>query len=110
MKQYEIWWVDLDPVKGTETQKTRPCVVLSADVINQHGERVIIAPLLKKHKPWPYVVNVTPSRQNGVDGERRIDLTQMRAVDKTRITSQKGLLEKKYYPAIHRAIKIVLAQ
>jgi mRNA interferase MazF len=55
-------------------------------------------------------VNVVPSEQNGVDVARRIDLTQIRAVDKSRITSRKGLLEKEYYCAISRAIKTVLAQ
>jgi mRNA-degrading endonuclease toxin of MazEF toxin-antitoxin module len=32
----EIYWVELDPTRGSEISKTRPCVVLSAVEINQY--------------------------------------------------------------------------
>ena len=108
VNQYEIWWIDLDPTKGTKTQKTRPCVILSNDILNHHGKRVIIAPLLKNHKPWPYVVNIQQSKTNGLDMERRIDLTQLRAIDKVRLQSKKGTLEAIYHQKIVQAERIVL--
>jgi mRNA interferase MazF len=108
INQYDIWWVDLDPTKGTETQKTRPCVILSNDILNHHGKRVIVAPLLKNHKPWPYVINIQLSKMNGLDMERRVDLTQMRAIDKLRLQSKKGALESEYYKKIIHAESTVL--
>lgn len=108
INQYEIWWVDLDPTKGTETQKTRPCVILSNNVLNHYGKRVIVAPLLKTHKPWPYVVNIQPSGNNGLDLERRVDLTQLRAIDKVRLQSKKGALESLYHKQIVQAENSVL--
>jgi mRNA interferase MazF len=108
INQYEIWWVDLDPTKGTETRKTRPCVILSNDILNHHGKRVIVAPLLKNHKPWPYVVNVQLSNMNGLDMARRVDLTQMRAIDKLRLQSKKGALESEYHQKIIHAESAVL--
>jgi mRNA interferase MazF len=108
INQYEIWWVDLDSTKGTETQKTRPCVIVSNDTLNHYGKRVIVAPLLKNHKPWPYVVNIQPSELNDLDMERRIDLTQLRAIDKIRLQSRKGLLEANYHPKIIQAESAVL--
>lgn len=91
-KRLEIWWVELDPTVGTETRKTRPVVVLSNDIINANGPRVAIAPLLKGHKPFHYVVNVSPTTDNNLDQERRIDLTQLRFVDKARLCGRQGTL------------------
>jgi mRNA interferase MazF len=41
----EIWWVDLNPTRGSEINKHRPCVVLSLDVINQRRKTVVVVPL-----------------------------------------------------------------
>ena len=41
----EVWLVSLDPTQGVEIQKTRPCLVISPDEMNQHLRSVIIAPM-----------------------------------------------------------------
>jgi len=41
-KRGEIWLVQLDPTRGQEIQKTRPAVVISADVLNAIPMRIII--------------------------------------------------------------------
>lgn len=41
----EIWWVDLNPTRGSEISKKRPCVVLSVDPINQRRKTVVVVPL-----------------------------------------------------------------
>lgn len=92
-KRLEIWWAELDPAMGTETRKTRPVVVISNDVINAKGVRVAIVPLLKGHKPFHYVVNVSPTAENGLDQDRRLDMTQLRFIDKTRLRGRQGSLE-----------------
>ncbi len=106
-KQLEIWWVDLDPTRGAETQKRRPCIILQSDLINPHSETIIIAPLLPGHKSWPFVVNVTPSKQNGIDKDRHINLKQLRVVSRERISNRQGVLESQYWPAIQDVLRIV---
>jgi mRNA interferase MazF len=108
INQYEIWWIELDPTVGTETKKTRPCAIISNDTLNHYGRRVIVAPLLKQYKSWPYVVNVQPSEINGLDMERRVDLTQVRAVDKARVKRKMGVLESNYHKKITQAENAVL--
>ena len=44
-KRGECWWVALDPTKGSEIQKTRPCVVVSVDYANETLDRVTVVPL-----------------------------------------------------------------
>jgi mRNA interferase MazF len=106
-KQLEIWWVDLEPTRGAETQKQRPCVVLQSDVLNPHSATTVIAPLLPGLKPWPFVVNITPSKQNGIDQERHVNLKQIRAVSLERFSNRQGILESRYLPAIQDALRMV---
>ena len=104
----EIWWVDLKPFVGGETGKERPCLILQNDIGNQNGATTIVAPLLPGAKSYPFVVNVTPTSQNGLDGDRYINLSQMRAVDARRIKRQQGVLEDSYWTALEQAVDIEL--
>jgi len=97
MKQFDIYWVSLDPTIGAETKKTRPCVVLSSDAINASGSIVQVAPILPNHKKYLMVVNITPSKVNGLDKERNINIRYMRGVDGSRLGRKQGRLEKKYH-------------
>ena len=106
-RQLEIWWVDLEPVRGAETRKQRPCVVVQADLVNLKSRTVIVAPLLPEHKAWPFAVNIEPSRENGLDKERHVNLKQVRAVDTSRFSNRQGVLEKKYLQPIHATLKTV---
>jgi mRNA interferase MazF len=107
-KRGEIWWVDLQPVVGSETNKLRPCLILQNDVGNQNGMTTIVAPLLPGHRKYPFVVNVIPTTQNGLNSDRYINLSQMRAVDAQRIKNKQGSLEEVYWPAIEKAVNIEL--
>ena len=44
-KRGEIWWVNLDPARGGEIKKKRPCVVVSADFVNQGRKTPVVVPL-----------------------------------------------------------------
>lgn len=107
-KRGEIWWVDLKPIVGNETDKERPCLILQNDIGNQNGATTIIAPLLPGTKTYPFVVNVMPTPQNGLSGDRHINLSQMRAVDARRIKSKQGVLEDIYWGEIEKAVCIEL--
>jgi mRNA interferase MazF len=107
-KRGEIWWVDLQPIVGSETDKKRPCLILQNNIGNQSGSTTIVAPLLSGEKSYPFVVNVIPSTQNGLDGDRYINLSQMRAVDASRIQNKLGILEDIYWEVIEKAVCIEL--
>lgn len=107
-KRGEIWWVDLKPVVGSETDKERPCLILQNDVGNQNGATTIVAPLLSGTRTYPFVVNVIPTSQNGLSGARHINLSQMRAVDARRVKNKQGTLEDIYWEEIEKAVCIEL--
>jgi mRNA interferase MazF len=91
-----------------ETDKERPCLVLQNDVGNQNGTTTIVAPLLLGKKTYPFVVNVTPTMQNGLNSDRHINLSQIMAVDTQRIKNKQGVLEEIYWEEIEKAVCIEL--
>ncbi len=106
-KQLEIRWVDLEPTKGAETKKERPCVIIQSNIVNRGSRTIIVAPILPGHKDWLFVVNIVPSQVNGLDKERHINLKQLRAVDISRIKNLQGVLEQNYLKSIEEALKII---
>jgi mRNA interferase MazF len=43
-KRGEVWWVALDPTEGSEIRKTRPCLILTSDVLNRLRATVVVVP------------------------------------------------------------------
>lgn len=107
-KRGEIWWVNLDPTIGNETGKRRPCLIMQNDLGNKSSTTTIVAPLMPGKKPFPFVVNVDPTVRNGLDGERNINLSQLRVVSFQRISKRLGVLENTYWAEIEKAVNIEL--
>jgi mRNA interferase MazF len=100
-----VYWVELDPVKGSEIAKTRPCVILSTNEVNQHRKTVVVVPLTtSKTPPIAPLLIATPSM--GVDSKARIE--HIRAVDKSRIKAAVGDMDVADLAAIEDALRRVL--
>jgi mRNA interferase MazF len=85
MKRGEVWWVALDPTVGSEIQKTRPCLIVSPDVMVAGLRTVLIAPLTSRGRRASFRPPVSFKRTNGL-----ILLDQLRAVDKKRLRTRMG--------------------
>jgi len=104
----EIYWVTMDPTIGAEVQKTRSCLILQNDIMNQYGEVTIVLPFRPGSKQAPYAVNVKASPENGLDRDRFLDVGQIRAVSHQRLRNLAGTLEAEYWQQIQEAVNIVL--
>lgn len=80
IKQYQIVLVNLDPTIGSEMKKTRPCVIISPDEMNQYLQTIVIAPMTSSSKPYPTRVPVTHNAKKGW-----VVLDQIRTIDRNRI-------------------------
>jgi mRNA interferase MazF len=101
----EVYWAELDPTRGSEISKTRPCVVLSAVEINQHRNTVVVIPLTTTATPAvPPLLVATPSA--GESSKARIE--HIRAVDKTRLQRKIGSLAGHDLSAVENALRVVL--
>ena len=89
VERYGIYWVDLNPTKGSEINKIRPAVVVSPDELNRHLNTVIIIPLTSTLTPYPGRVSCTLNGKSGM-----IATDQIRTVDKQRIGKQAGALNE----------------
>jgi len=105
--QLDIHWVNLEPTIGAETQKRRPCVIIQSNLVNKGSCTVIVAPILPNHNDWPFAVNITPSKINGLDKARHINLKQLRSVDISRVGSKQGKIEHKYLEYIQNCLQII---
>lgn len=83
VNRYDIYWVDLNPVVGSEISKVRPAVVISPDELNHHLKTVIIAPLTSTIHNYPFRLKVMVADKMG-----EIALDQLRSVDKSRLKSK----------------------
>lgn len=88
MKQFEVWTVDLNPTKGAEINKIRPCIIISPDSINKMLNTVIVAPLTHSVKNYPSRINCNFKGEEG-----QVVLDQIRSVDKTRLIKKIGKMD-----------------
>ncbi len=87
INQYEIIIVNLDPTIGSEIKKTRPCVVISPNEINDNLRTIIIAPITSKSKSYPTRVEIM------IKGKKNwVVIEQIRTIDKRRVYKKIGNL------------------
>jgi len=62
----EIWLINLNPTLGSEIKKTRPCVVVSPQDMNDYLRTVIIAPMTTKGRAAGFRVPITHDGKKGL--------------------------------------------
>lgn len=101
----EVYWADLDPTIGAETQKKRPALIVSNDVGNENSRLVMIAPITSKIK-HVYSFEV----KSKIGGKpAKIMLNQCRSVDKSRLGEMIDTVDHATMNLVEEAIKIVFA-
>ena len=105
MEQYSIYLVNLDPTIGHEIKKTRPCIVISPNEMNQHIATVIIAPMTTKSHTYPTRIPITFKGKNGW-----IVLDQLRTIDKCRIVKKVGKLNSGKIIAVKNILSEMLVE
>jgi mRNA interferase MazF len=104
VRRGDIWWVNLDPAQGSEINKIRPAVVITADALNRARRTVVVVPLSTGPAPRPPIVVSTPSA--GLNSVAVCD--QLRAVDKRRLTRSSGRLSIADLGMIEEGVRRVL--
>jgi len=109
-KRGEIYWANLDPTVGSEIAKTRPALIISNDVGNQHADRVIVAPISSGGvgRVYPFEVFV-PAGEGGLVCDSKVLLDQIRTLDKRRLGVRMGVLTAERLEHVNRAIRLSLS-
>ncbi len=90
IKRGDVYYANLDPVKGHETGKTRPVVVIQNDIGNMYSPTTIVAIVTEySDKKASYPICVTVKKGKGLKKKSIVNLSQIRTIDKKRLKVQK---------------------
>lgn len=103
MKQYEVQLANLDPTVGHEIKKTRPCLIISPDEMNDTISTVIIAPMTTQSRAYPTRVPVSFRGKQGW-----VVLDQLRTLDKRRLVKKLGKITKPEITAVKSVLQEML--
>ena len=80
IKRYSVYWTDLNPTRGAEMYKRRPCIVISPDELNRYLNTVVIVPVTTALHEYPWRFEFL------VRGEKNYAaIDQIRTIDKSRV-------------------------
>jgi len=103
IKQYHVYLINLDPTIGHEIKKTRPCVIISPNEMNQNIGTIIIAPMTTKSHNYPTRISLTFLGKKGW-----VVLDQIRTIDKARIVKELGSINKNVISSIKKVLMEML--
>ena len=105
----EIYYADLNPIRGHEQGGRRPVLIIQNDVGNQFSPITIVAPLTTSFssRVYPTEVRVTAG-VGGLSEASAVLLNQIKAVDKARLETRIGQFDARTMRQVDEAIKISL--
>lgn len=83
----DVYLIALDPTVGSEIKKTRPCVIVAPDELNQHLSTFLVAPLTTGGYAYPFRIACRFQKRDG-----HIVLDQLRTIDRRRLVKKLGRL------------------
>lgn len=91
----DVWAISLEPVRGSEMGKRRPCLVVSNDVANKYSRVITVVAITTTapNKAFPFIVGIPDSAR--MPEQSFIDCAHIRTVDRQRLG--------KYYTSLDRA-------
>jgi mRNA interferase MazF len=105
IRRGDIWWVQFDPVRGSEQSGTRPALILQNDVGNRTSATTIVAAMINQHRrAYPFQAAIAPE-ESGLEKPSLILLDQLRTVDKARLVRWAGQLAPERMLDVERAIR-----
>ena len=109
-KRGEVWLVELDPTRGSEIRKTRPVIVISAE-LNMGLPLRIIVPVTEWQNHFNEVLwmtQISPSTENGLDKKSMANAFQIRTVALERFIKKLGRITEDQVEQIISGVAIAI--
>ena len=90
--QKDIYWADLNPIKGSEQSGKRPVVVISGDTLNEHLPVCIVCPLSSKVKNYATCTLIPKSKANHLKSDSEVITFQIRTISQDRLAGKIGAI------------------
>lgn len=114
MRRGDVVWVDLEPVRGSESNKVRPAVIVSNDGANRTAEQlgrgvVTVVPVTTNTaKVFPFQV-LLPARRCELARTSKAQAEQIRSISVERVGKIAGRLPPDILEQLDSAIRLHLA-
>ncbi len=99
VRRGDMFLVDLNPTRGQEIRKARPCLIVSPDELNNHFQTFIVASLTTGSHSYPFRIACTFQNKRGY-----IVLDQIRTVDRDRLIRHLGRISPQ---ALERSLLVL---
>jgi mRNA interferase MazF len=116
IRRGEIWTAELDPVRGTESQKTRPVLVISNDGANRAAQRatmggvITVVPLTSNtDRIRPFQALIEADQHTGLAVDSKAQCEQIRSLDISRFISRVGAINAEHQAAVDAALTLHLS-
>lgn len=105
----EVYFADLNPVRGREQGGRRPVLIIQNDIGNQFSPVTIVAAITSSvtEKAYPTEVRV-PASSGGLPRDSAVLLNQIKTIDKDRLETRLGKLDASTMRKVDEAIKVSL--
>lgn len=110
MKRGDIFFANLDPTVGSETQKNRPVLIISNNANNKAASTITVIPITSNlSRVYPFEVFLD-SKETGLNKNSKAQCHQIRTISKLRISDSisVGYVNPKTMLKINAALKIHL--
>ncbi len=112
-RQGSLWLVNFEPSIGTEIQKTRPALIISASDFNQIRKKITLLPItsqiIENPKIAPVLVRVNATVNNGLDRDSTIIIIEPNTFDKKRLIRCLGEIDKETLEEVQHKLQIYLS-
>ena len=83
MTRGELYWVDLEPSRGSEANKRRPCVIVSNDASNRMSPILTVVPITSNvSRIYPFDIYI----EDLLERPSKAQANQVRTVSKERLS------------------------
>jgi mRNA interferase MazF len=81
VRRGEIYWVEFDPVKGSEQGGRRPALVVQHDIGNAYSPTTVVAAITRTvpPRPYPFVVVIGPA-ESGLADRSTVNCAQLATI------------------------------
>lgn len=100
----EIWKVKLYPVRGSEQDGIRPCLIVSPNSMNHALQTIIVIPLTTSAKDWPTRVNLLVKNTAS-----QACIEHIRSVSKERFVERIGKASEVEMASVRKHLNAVFA-
>jgi mRNA interferase MazF len=103
----EIYWADLNPVRGNEQAGHRPVLIISEDIFNQHSGTVIVLALTSQPQKAGFPLTFHLGKKD-LPKDSWVKISQIRTLSVERLDNKIGQVSSQVLEQIIEGIKEII--